>query len=182
MEGKFILATPSIPDKRFHESVILLCSHTKNAGAMGVVINAPHPAMTLFDLMTELHIESEEKFQSSCIYVGGPERVNSGYIIHSNDYISPTSANVNKDVSLALTQEILYDISLQKGPLNYAIAFGCCRWNSGQLEEEMLKNNWIVLDYNHYLMFEVPYEKKWKYGLNSLGIEPFLLSSSYGKA
>ena len=182
LEGKFILAMPSIPDKRFQESVILLCTHTKNTGAMGVIINTPHPTMTLFDLMTELHIESEEKFQNSSVYIGGPERINSGYIIHSNDYISSASSMINTHISMALTQEILYDISLGKGPLHSMITFGCCSWSTGQLEEEMLKNNWIVLDYNHNLMFEIPYEKKWQYGLSLLEIEPCLLSNSYGRA
>ena len=40
LSGKFLIASPSMSDPRFHKSVIYIITH-KSEGAMGIVINQP---------------------------------------------------------------------------------------------------------------------------------------------
>ena len=39
LAGQLLLAMPQMPDPRFARSVIYLCAHSDDAGAMGFVIN-----------------------------------------------------------------------------------------------------------------------------------------------
>ncbi len=181
-EGQFLVAMPGIDDTRFTGAVILICSHTQENGAMGLVINNPHPTMGLFDLFAELHITPQQDCPEQPVYIGGPDKVNSGFILHSEDYKNPISLRVNDDVSMAITQEILYDIALNKGPQHALITFGCCTWIPGQLEEELMTNTWLTLPFQKEILFETPVLERWNQALKLLGIDPCFLATYTGKA
>ena len=176
------MAMPGIDDSRFTGAVVLICSHSQENGAMGLVINNPHPTICLFDLFAELHITPHQDCQEQPIFVGGPDKGNSGFILHSNDYKNPVSLRINDDLSLAITQEILYDIALNKGPEHCLITFGCCTWIPGQLEEELMTNTWLTLPFQKDLLFNTPVDSRWHHALNLLGVDPCFLATYAGKA
>ena len=55
LEGKMLIAMPSISDARFHRTVIYMCVHNPD-GAMGIVVNKPADNITLPDLLDRLSI------------------------------------------------------------------------------------------------------------------------------
>ena len=55
MEGKMLIAMPSIDDERFERTLIYMCVHNPE-GAMGIVVNKPAPDITFPELLNQLSI------------------------------------------------------------------------------------------------------------------------------
>ena len=53
LEGKCLIATPTMPDNRFDKTVIYLCAHSEQ-GAMGIVINKPAIHLKFSELLAQL--------------------------------------------------------------------------------------------------------------------------------
>jgi putative transcriptional regulator len=57
LAGQLLVAMPQMPDQRFARSVIFLCAHSGEDGAMGLVVNKPLGSLTLGELFAQLDIE-----------------------------------------------------------------------------------------------------------------------------
>src|SRR5215207_5921667 len=55
LDGKMLIATPSMRDERFARSVIYLCAHSSE-GAMGIVVNQPARHIKFADLLQQLGV------------------------------------------------------------------------------------------------------------------------------
>ena len=64
LEGQLLIATPAITDKRFHKSVIFICSHDKNH-AMGLVLNKVNKDVNFKIFCDLMSIKTSEKVFSS---------------------------------------------------------------------------------------------------------------------
>ena len=125
LEGKLLIAMPSMPDPRFARSVILMCAHSES-GAMGLIINRTAPNLTLGELFEQLSLIDDDETAaddgpagdneataaprrprrrqsqsiiderlSEPVHIGGPVETKRGFVLHSRDYF-------NADVSLEL--------------------------------------------------------------------------------
>ena len=59
LDGKLLIAMPSMTDPRFHKAVIYLCAHSED-GAMGIVLNQRADHITFRTLLEQLDIEPVE--------------------------------------------------------------------------------------------------------------------------
>ena len=50
LTGSFLLSTPQMPDPRFAEQVIYICSHS-DEGAVGIAVNKPDPVLSLDEVL-----------------------------------------------------------------------------------------------------------------------------------
>ncbi len=55
LEGKMLIAMPTMGDERFARTLIYMCVHNPE-GAMGIVVNKPASNITMPDLLTQLEI------------------------------------------------------------------------------------------------------------------------------
>ena len=55
LDGKMLVATPSMQDERFARSVIYICAHSAE-GAMGIVVNQPAKNIKFPDLLKQLGV------------------------------------------------------------------------------------------------------------------------------
>jgi putative transcriptional regulator len=62
------------------------------------------------------------------------------------------------------------------------LALGYAGWGAGQLEEEILHNAWLTVPATADIVFETPYEQRWKAAVHSLGINLASLSLDAGHA
>ena len=86
LTGKCLVAMPNIADDRFENSLIYICSHTKD-GAMGFVVNKKLQEFSFADLASQLPIKTVKPVENIELHQGGPlERVR-GFVLHSTDYI-----------------------------------------------------------------------------------------------
>src|ERR1041385_1487206 len=85
LAGQLLVATPTMGDPRFAQTVILMARHDKN-GAFGIVINKPLGERTLASLLAALG-EKEEGVEGSVrVFAGGPVQPEIGFVVHSGDY------------------------------------------------------------------------------------------------
>ena len=111
LEGKMLIAMPSIGDDRFDRTVIYMCVHNPD-GAMGIVVNKPADNITFPDLLDRLSIRvpgTRLPKEISCpVLAGGPVEMGRGFVLHTQDYFSEESTlPVDENVGLTASVDIL---------------------------------------------------------------------------
>lgn len=184
LEGKMLIAMPSIHDAGFERSVIYLCAHSAQ-GAMGFVVNKPAPLTMFSDLLEKTELASRledvaEEVLALPVRLGGPVETFRGFVLHSQDYPASETSLKAGHYTVSATLDVLCDIATGKGPREKMIALGYAGWSPGQLESEILHNGWLHCDADADLIFSADLERKHAKALAKLGIDPRMLSSEAG--
>lgn len=181
LKGKFLLAEPSMPDPNFAHSVVLMCDHD-DEHAIGIVLNREIPKFLRDPIIKELGLSTSNS-KDLPIFEGGPCQPERGFVLHTDDWLDPSSIDIAGNIYLTASSEILRAIAGGYGPKRHLIALGYAGWSAGQLEAEIAMNSWLIADFDMDLVFENrdPIEK-WGIGLNSIGIDPAKLISIAGRA
>ena len=181
LTGQFLVAVPGIDDARFEHAVVYIYAHSASEGARGIVVNKPAEKLFLRDILAQMEMP-EPTIPLPPLLLGGPDKITSGFILHSSDYQGNMTHAISADISLTATQDILRDIAVGKGPTEYLMALGCSTWRPGQLEDELMSNVWLTVPATHQLLFHTPYAEKWSATLKTMGIDSYRLSATAGKA
>ena len=183
LEGKLLIALPGRPDPRFEKSVIFVCAHSLQTGAMGLIINKQIEGLDFSDLVQKLDIPMSARTPHSPVLYGGPVETGRGFVLHSGDYESDDSTlPVTEDISLTATLDILRAIADGRGPAKSIFALGYAGWGAGQIEDEIRSNGWIHCEPDPNLLFDVELDSKWATALAKLGIDVSGLSAHAGRA
>lgn len=83
---------------------------------------------------------------------------------------------------MTATQDILVALGGGGGPDRALLALGYAGWGPGQLEFEILRNDWLTTEGAQDLVFGEDDAGKWAGALRSLGIDPVALSATAGRA
>jgi putative transcriptional regulator len=179
LQGKFLIATPQMPDPRFKEQLIYLCSHN-DEGAMGLIVNHPSEYSLL-----EIFKSTNIKIQGADlppIYIGGPVDVETAFFLYSSQYKIEHELSISADVSMSRDPQILHDIANGKGPREFMFVLGYSGWASGQLESELTVNGWLTLPSQNEILFQTPDADKWKKAALQFGIDISLYADEIGTA
>lgn len=183
LEGKLLIAMPGMPDPRFEKSVIFMCAHSLDTGAMGLVINKPIDGLNFRELIEKLEIPLRTETPDFPILYGGPMDTGRGFVLHSRDYKSEDSTlPVSADVSLTATLDILRAIAEGHGPERAIFALGYAGWSPGQIEDEIRANGWIHCDADVEILFGTAVDTKWATAFGKLGIDISGLTTITGRA
>lgn len=189
LDGKMLIAMPSMQDERFSRTLIYLCAHSSE-GAMGIVVNQPASHINFADLLVQLDVvPSEERIllpkKAGAVKVlrGGPVETGRGFVLHSSDYfIENSTLSIDDGICLTATLDILKAIAGGRGPSSAVLALGYAGWAPGQLESEIQANGWLHCPADLELVFGEGTETKYDLALRRLGIVPGMLSSDAGHA
>lgn len=160
LAGQLLVASPDIGDPRFRHAVILMVQHDRN-GALGIVINRPVEELPLAKLMQALGQDSKGVSGTVRIYAGGPVQPQKGFIVHSVEYHRSGTIDIDGQLAVTGSPEVLRDIGHNAGPKQSLVAFGYAGWGPGQLEGEMAKDGWFTVKADSHLVFDVDREKLW---------------------
>ncbi|HEY1942490.1 MAG TPA: YqgE/AlgH family protein [Roseiarcus sp.] len=188
-EGQFLIAMPSLRDGPFARSVVYLCAH-RDDGAMGIVINQRADEIEFSRLLVQLEIVGQSeairlpaRAEAVSVLRGGPVDTGRGFVLHSNDYRAEDSTvAIGDGVCLTATLDILRAIAKGDGPTKAVLALGYAGWGSGQLENEILANGWLVAPADSTLIFDPDFGAKYDRALALLGVHAAWLSSEVGHA
>src|ERR1700749_916936 len=189
LDGQILIAMPVMEGPRFERSVIYLCAHSSE-GAMGIIVNRPAASIDFPGLLVQLDIIDEddqiklpENAEMMRVLKGGPVDTGRGFVLHSSDfYIENATLNIDDDVSLTATVDILKAIAKGVGPKHAILALGYAGWAAGQLENEIQHNGWLHCDADSDLIFGGDVEEKYDRALRKIGIDPGMLSTNAGHA
>ena len=159
--GKLLVADTSLKDPRFAQSVIYLVRHDA-AGAFGLIINKPLVRLPLADMLRELDVEGIETEAELDLYFGGPVQGELGFVLHSRDFsAAKATTTVQGGYAVSDVRHVLRAISEQKGPEKALFAVGYAGWAPDQLDAELERGDWNVIDADDTLVFDLPVSEKW---------------------
>ncbi|MEW6125028.1 MAG: YqgE/AlgH family protein [Pseudomonadota bacterium] len=189
LDGKMLIAMPSMEDERFSRTVIYLCAHSEE-GAMGIVVNQPATHIKFADLLVQLDVVPAERrillpktADAVKVLRGGPVETGRGFVLHSADYfVENSTLAIDDGICLTATLDILKAIAGGHGPASAVLALGYAGWAPGQLETEIQANGWLHCPADSELVFGDGIEGKYDLALRRLGIVPGMLSLDAGHA
>lgn len=181
LTGKCLISTPCMEDERFSQSLIYICSHNKE-GAMGFVINKKIKEFSFSDLASQLPVHIAKPVMAIDLHQGGPLEKVRGFVLHSTDYIKNDTIKIDNTIAISSSMDIITDIAYGNGPLHNLIALGYASWAPQQLEQEIIDNDWLVVDSSPELVFQTNDEDKWQKALDKSGIDLNRLCSRTGRA
>lgn len=181
LSNHFLIAMPTMDDPNFFQAVAYICEHTED-GAIGIVINKP-TSVNIAEILTQMDIpiKNPDVHHLPVLY-GGPVHPERGFVIHKPQGLWISSFNATTEIAITTSRDILQAIALNEGPKDMLISLGYAGWGAGQLEEELAKNSWLNCDASPEILFNTPYELRWKAALATLGIDANALSSEIGHA
>ncbi|HTZ35356.1 MAG TPA: YqgE/AlgH family protein [Stellaceae bacterium] len=182
LTGQLLVAMPQMQDPRFARSVVYLCAHSEDAGAMGLVVNKTIDALTIGELYAHLNIDAARLERPLPVHFGGPVDPGRGFVLHSNDYREEGTLGIGGDFAMTATLEILRAIGKGEGPRQSLLALGYAGWAPGQLDAEIQANGWLSVAADPDLVFGEAHERKWQRALAKIGVSPEMLSGAAGHA
>lgn len=181
LTNHFLLAMPAMAAAPFAHSVTYLCEHNEN-GAMGIIINR-QAEMVLDDLFQQMDIEvADPVIASQAVFAGGPVLQNRGFVLHNPGRDWESSLSISNDIAVTTSRDILVALAAGKGPANVLVALGYAGWGAGQLETELMNNDWLAIPADPAIVFDSPVEKRWQSAAGLLGVDPLMLSGDTGHA
>lgn len=189
LEGKMLIAMPTMGDDRFARTLIYLCAHS-DEGAMGLVVNKIAPSIQFPELLEQLEIPSSPPLQGKGsvpatvpVLQGGPVEAARGFVLHSQDYHQDNATlSISEDVSMTASIDVLKAIARGAGPDKAMLALGYAGWGPGQLEHEIQANGWLHCDPDDDLIFGINLNDKYNQALAKLGVDVSFLSGDAGHA
>jgi putative transcriptional regulator len=182
LAGQLLVAMPQMLDQRFARSVIYLCAHSEDAGAMGLVVNKLLNSLTMGELFAQLDISPSRIVNSRPVHFGGPVEAGRGFVLHTSDYSEDATLVVDDNMAVTATLEILRAIGKGQGPRHSLFALGYAGWAPGQLDAEIQANGWLSVAADNDIVFASDHDEKWRRALAKLGIDLSMLSTDAGHA
>ncbi len=141
LTGWLLVASPALDDPNFHRTVVLVCAH-EEGGAFGVVLNRPLEADLLDHLPQWRHLASSP----AVIFFGGPVGTDGAV------GLGLTRPGAAGEGWTAVTDRLgLFDLGRapeeMAGSLErFRVFSGHAGWTAGQLEAEIERESWFVVD------------------------------------
>lgn len=159
--GKLLIATPSMGDPRFKETVIFMVEHDSN-GALGLVVNRVIGRVKLAQFFDKLGIESKNATGSVPIHYGGPVQPHFGFVIHSAEFRAQDTRLITTGVAVSPEPGVLGAIARGEGPKRTVFAVGYAGWAANQLEHELDRNDWYTAPADLEIVFDKDLATKWQ--------------------
>ncbi len=181
----FLIAMPSMADPNFTRTVIYVCEHN-DEGAMGLVINAPI-GIDVGNMLKQIEVQPVHpqictKSLRTPVLNGGPVATDRGFILHSLKDEYQSSIDINGQLAVTTSKDILTVLGTEAEPKQYLVTLGYSGWDAGQLEQELLDNVWLTTPADASIIFDTPATLRWKKAVQSLGIDVSQLSIESGRA
>jgi putative transcriptional regulator len=136
LQGQLLIASPGLLDPNFRRTVVLVTEHNEE-GAAGLVLNRPAPTEVseVVPLLEPLVEDGEQ------VWVGGPVQPNAVLVL--GEFLDPDDAAVPLFGSLGFPSLDEPDEVVPMTTRRRVFA-GYAGWGSGQLEDELSREDWIV--------------------------------------
>lgn len=180
LTGHLLIAMPALEDENFRRTVTYICEHSEH-GALGIVINRPLD-MQLATILEQLSLATDDAdLLRQPVLQGGPVHQERGFVLHEPAE-GAASASVTDAIRVTTSQDILAAMARGDGPRRALVALGYAGWGAGQLEHELAANAWLSVPATPRIVFDTPFELRWREAARLLGVDLSTLSSEAGHA
>jgi len=180
-----LIASPSLLDPNFHESVVLITNHTTE-GSLGFVINRLM-GLDLDDVAKELEMYDEDTpLPDIPVLCGGPVSPETGWLFYDPRELAldeeDSTLKVSDKLHITTSRENLKAALLKPELQRGLLVLGYSGWGEGQLDKEMQQGSWIGADLGEKIIFDTSLEDRWHAALGTMGINPMQLIQFQGLA
>lgn len=185
----FLLAMPQILDPYFRHSVVLLVHHDAVEGSLGFIVNRP-TELKLKDILEDLEIPWQSE-DSPFAFFGGPVRPEIGTLLFLDrdqpdlkrpfrewepggadaEDVDPLDRQICPGVSASQNVSDLEKLEARPDG-TFRLYLGYAGWGEGQLEHEILRNDWLIAPVSTDLIFSGSPDEAWRSALFSVGVNP----------
>lgn len=173
-----LMAMPQVLDPFFHRSVVLLVHHDDGEGSVGFIVNRP-TGIRVGEILSGMEIRWGGE-EGTVAHFGGPVRPQMGTVLFAPGTFPGVEDDASTEVvpGVSLTQHV-GDLERLAGtpPDRFRLLLGYAGWGSGQLIEEILRNDWMTAPVSSELIFAVDPAETWDRALRSVGVDPASLPS-----
>lgn len=162
-KGRLLISEPFLPDPNFERTIVLLCEHNDD-GSFGFVLNKPSLSK-IGDVLEDI------KGIDATVLVGGPVQQDTLHYLHRMPELE-NAIEIGEGIYWGGSFERMTVLleSKQVEPTAIKFFLGYSGWSSGQLDEEIQADSWIVSDVvSEQLVFDTEPEIMWKEVLKSMG-------------
>ncbi len=149
-KGVLLVASPTLDDPNFRESVVLIVEHGPN-GTVGLILNRSTKVL-LSDVLPELTVLKGTSYR---LFAGGPVEPSRLLLLFRLKEAPADARSVFDGVYVGGTPKVLERIITQAKPTETFRAFaGFAGWTPRQLEAEMLLGAWGILPADSFSIFD----------------------------
>ncbi|WP_455208113.1 YqgE/AlgH family protein [Kaarinaea lacus] len=157
--GRFLVATSNLAQTSFKETVIFITHFSSAMGATGITINrsAHIPLNEAFPTIKEL------KDVNQSLYLGGPVKTNGIFVLMKTKRPHAGMKQIIDDIYFTVGLDaIIHGLpKAVEGEATRAYA-GYTGWSPGQLQEEIKRGDWIIVETDTSIVFEENPEYVWQ--------------------
>lgn len=161
LKGHLLVATPSLTDPNFHQTVVLVFDHSSE-GAGGVVLNRP-TGKAIKDVADQVFNEASD--WDKPVHLGGPVP---GPLAAAHTVEELSDLEVFPGLYGTVDPDKLRQIVAEQAEPTFFLA-NYAGWGPGQLERELEEDAWFVLPARLEHIFFPHDEDLWKTALTEIG-------------
>ena len=165
---------PQVLDPFFQKTVVLLVQHEDEEGSLGFIVNRP-TELKIAEILDDLDVRWNGDDETAAFF-GGPVNPEVGTVIYLDKEWSPDGG---KELipGVSATQSVGDLDRLADLPDNaFRLFLGYAGWGEGQLEQELLRNDWLIAPVQNDLIFADSTDAIWRQAFESVGVNPDLLA------
>jgi putative transcriptional regulator len=148
-KGVLLVASPSMGDPNFHQTVLLIVEHGRG-GTVGLILNRPTNVL-VSEVLPDFTVLKRTTHR---LFAGGPVERTQLVLLFRLTQLLPDTRQIVDRIYVG-TPRVLERIMTQPKPTETFRAFsGFAGWAPGQLEHEMLEGAWGVLPSNAFNIFD----------------------------
>jgi putative transcriptional regulator len=171
--GKLLIAPPVVKGNFWNKTVVMVTEHHQQ-GTMGLVLNK-RSELSIKAFGEQLGFELE---YPGFVYIGGPVNVKNLSFLHTPEWRSLNTMQINEEFCISSAEDILPRMSSGDLPNRWRIMLGICGWAPGQLLGEMRgespwkkENAWCTAQASEELVFGNDHNDQWCSALDRSGLE-----------
>jgi putative transcriptional regulator len=176
----FLVSMPQLLDPNFTRTVILLCRHSEEDGALGLVINRPLVTTGRVVVNLDPPAATERELE---LWVGGPVEPQSSWMLVGGEPGEVENAGgiaIADGLYLSTSPDLLRRMLKPDPPERVRLIVGYAGWGPGQLEAELEESAWLISEIDRELIFQTPHQDMWEAAIRKLGADPSSLHGSRG--
>jgi putative transcriptional regulator len=181
LTNQFLIAMPAMTDANFAQTVTFIWEHNAE-GALGIIINRPLQ-MKLADVFEQLKMPAPaDAMGRQPVLQGGPVQTDRGFVVHHAGGQWEHTRQISSRIQVTTSPDILDAMARGAGPGTAIVALGYAGWSAGQLEKELLQNAWLTVPADERILFDTPFEQRWRAAGRLLGVDLATISPQAGHA
>jgi putative transcriptional regulator len=148
-KGVLLVASPSLSDPNFHQTVLLIVEHGRG-GTVGLILNRPTNVL-VSEVLPDFTVLKRTTHR---LFAGGPVEPTQLILLFRLTQLLPDTRQIVDGIYVG-TPRVLERIMTQPKPTEAFRGFaGFAGWAPGQLELEMLEGAWDVLPSTAFNFFD----------------------------